>query len=117
MAQDFAKSFYNSKAWRECRASFIAKRVAIDGGLCQTCGSVTGNLGYIVHHDKMWLTPENISDPMVALNHSNLKYDCLTCHNQEKEGKEAEKPRYFFGEHGEIILIPPVKDELILPPY
>jgi hypothetical protein len=106
MAQEFAKPFYNSKAWKECRASFIAKRIAVDGGMCMTCCQ---ELGLIVHH-KIWLTPENIKDPMIALNHDNLKYDCQTCHNQEKEGKEPEPPRYFFGEGGEIFLIPPNKE-------
>ena len=111
MAQEFAKKFYNSKAWKECRASFITMRVSIDGGLCQTCGYVTGNLGYIVHHDKVWLTQENINDPLVTLNHDNLKYDCLTCHNQEKEGQKHEQPRYVFGLNGEVILIKPEKEE------
>ncbi len=110
MAKEFARAFYKSKAWRNCRASFISKRVAIDGGLCQTCGIRTGNLGYIVHHDKVWINESNINDPNVTLNHDNLKYDCQTCHNQEKEGKQ-EQPRYYFGENGEVILIPPVKDE------
>jgi hypothetical protein len=107
MAQEFAKKFYNSKAWKECRASFIAKRIAIDGGMCMTCHK---ELGYIVHH-KTWLTPENISNPMISLNHDKLKYDCLLCHNQEKEGKEIEQPRYVFGVNGEVILIKPEKNE------
>ena len=103
MAQEFAKKFYNSKAWKDCRASFIEERIAIDGGMCMTCHR---KLGYIVHH-KTWLTPENINNPMIALNHDNLKYDCLTCHNQEKKGLESEQPRYYFGEIGEVILINP----------
>lgn len=107
MAQEFAKRFYNSKAWKECRASFISKRVSVDGGMCMTCHK---ELGRIVHH-KIWLTPENINNPMITLNHDNLKYDCQTCHNQEKEGREVEQPRYFFGDGGEIILIPPDKEE------
>lgn len=106
MAQEFSKPFYNSKAWRDCRASFIAKRVAVDGGMCMTCHK---ELGKIVHH-KTWLTPENISNPMISLNHDNLKYDCQTCHNQEKESKEIEQPRYYFGENGEIILIKPIEE-------
>ena len=107
MAQEFAKSFYNSKAWRNCRASFIAVRIAIDGGLCMTCHM---ELGKIVHH-KVWLNESNINNPMIALNHDNLKYDCQTCHNQEKEGKEPEQPRYVFGTNGEVILIPPYVGE------
>lgn len=107
MAQEFAKKFYNSKAWKECRASFIAKRITVDGGLCMTCHK---ELGYIVHH-KTWLTPDNITNPMIALNHDHLKYDCLICHNREKEGQEPEPPRYYFGSHGELILIPPDKEQ------
>lgn len=101
MAQEFAKPFYNSKAWKKCRASFIAYRQSIDGGLCQTCHE---NIGYIVHH-KEWLTPNNINDPEITLNHRNLQYDCLVCHNKEKENGEKEK--YFFGEDGQIYELPP----------
>ena len=106
MAQEFAKKFYNSKAWKECRSSYIAKRLAVDGGMCMTCHR---ELGYIVHH-RTWLTQENINNPMVTLNHDNLKYDCQTCHNQEKEGKEQEQPRYYISNNGEVILIKPEED-------
>jgi hypothetical protein len=101
MAKEWAKQFYNSKAWKECRKSFIQERVSIDGGLCQTCHKEPG---YIVHHNGIWLTPSNITDPVVALNHDNLKYDCLICHNAEKE--QAEKPRYYFDVDGNMVLIP-----------
>lgn len=79
MAQDYARKFYNSKAWKKCRESFISDRIDADGGLCQRCREYTG---YIVHHKKM-LTPENINDAMVTLNHENLEYLCLRCHNDE----------------------------------
>ena len=36
MAREFAKKFYNSKAWRKCRATYIEHRVAVDGGMCET---------------------------------------------------------------------------------
>lgn len=36
MAREFAKKFYNSKAWRKCRTTYIEHRVAIDGGMCET---------------------------------------------------------------------------------
>lgn len=79
MAKEFAKQFYNSKAWKNCRASFISERINIDGAVCQSCKSY---LGYIVDH-KQELTPENINDPDVALSHSNLQYLCLECHNKK----------------------------------
>lgn len=82
MAQDFAKPFYNSARWKKCRAAFIAKRQAIDGGLCQMCRD---SLGYIVHHIT-WLTPSNITNPDIALNDENFMYLCHFCHNKvEKE--------------------------------
>ena len=101
MARDFARAFYNSAKWRKCRESFIKERIAIDGGMCQTCGQVPG---YIVHHT-IWLTPDNINDPDVALNHELLKYDCLECHNREIEGEGG--PRYRFGPDGDVL--PPLK--------
>ena len=78
MAKEWAKAFYKSKAWRRCRASFIADRRRIDGGLCQCCHELPG---YIVHH-KVILTPENINDPEIALNHALLSYECKTCHDE-----------------------------------
>lgn len=106
MAREFSKKFYNSKQWKECRASYISYRQSIDGGLCETCGHATGNLGWIVHH-KVWIDESNINNPEVTLNQDNLKYDCQICHNQEKEGQEQEQPRYIFGLNGEVILIKP----------
>lgn len=82
MAREFAEQFYKSAAWDHCRASFIASRISIDGGLCQRCGTAPG---YIVHH-RTHLTPNNISDPAVALSHDNLEYLCLSCHSLEHLG-------------------------------
>lgn len=96
MAKEFAKPFYNSKQWKKCRASFIAYRKSIDGGLCQTCHD---NLGFIVHHT-IWITPENINDTDITLNHRYLKYDCLVCHNKEKDGEE--ESNYYFGLDGQL---------------
>ena len=99
MAREFAKKFYNSKPWRKCRAAYIAERERIDGGMCETCHEQPG---YIVHHE-VWLTPENINNPDISLNLSLLKYDCLDCHNKEKEGEEEET--YTFDAAGHIFPI------------
>lgn len=105
MAKEFAKAFYNSKRWKRCKASYIAKRKAIDGGLCETCRE---ELGYIVHH-KEELTSENINDPEIALNHDNLKYDCHICHNKENKNEDICEGlvRYEFGPDGDIVPLPP----------
>ena len=80
MAQDFAKPFLHSKAWRKCREGFIAERRLIDGGMCQVCRE---RLGYIVHH-KILLTPQNIQDPEISLNWQHLSYECKPCHDQHE---------------------------------
>lgn len=99
MARDFAAPFYNSTAWRKCRRAFIKIREALDGGMCQICGR---QLGYIVHHT-VWLTPDNINDPDITLNHELLMYVCLDCHNKiEQEGAE---PDYCFDDDGQLVPI------------
>ena len=94
---DYAKPFYDSAKWRQCKNAFIAERRAIDGGLCQRCHK---QYGYIVHH-KEHITPENISDISVILDHNNLEYLCHDCHN--KEHKATHNTRYAFDENGNII--------------
>jgi len=74
--QEFAKSFYKSKAWQACRDSYMASR----SYLCEEClarGVYTP--AEIVHH-VIELTPENIKDPEVALSWSNLRAVCRECH-------------------------------------
>lgn len=99
--REFSSKFYKSALWRKCRQQYIGARIATDGGLCETCHQ---RLGYIVHH-KTWITPENINDPNVTLNQDNLKYDCLVCHNKEKEF-EKEEIKYIFDENGDCVSFP-----------
>ena len=100
MAKEFAKVFYKSRSWRKCRKSYIEQRLAVDGGLCEICRE---RLGYYVHH-KVLLTPDNIDDPMIALNHNLLEYVCKPCHDREEghfldRGPKEEK-RYQFDANG-----------------
>ncbi|MDQ1233338.1 5-methylcytosine-specific restriction protein A [Paenibacillus sp. SORGH_AS306] len=93
--KEFAKKFYKSKAWEKCRQSYI---VSVHG-LCEICGAP----GKIVHH-KIYLTPENINNSMITLNHSNLQLHCQTCHNQEHHGnKEALEKGLIFDNYGNLI--------------
>lgn len=89
MAKVFSESFYNSKAWKKCRASYIRKRIMVDGGMCEKCHEQEG---YIVHH-KILLTPDNINNPGITLNHSNLAYVCKPCHDLE-DGHGVRKKDY-----------------------
>jgi len=70
--------FYTSKAWRKCRITILANA----GGLCQNClkkGLVEPAVE--VHHVKP-LTPDNIDDPRITLDESNLIALCAACHDE-----------------------------------
>lgn len=108
MAKAFAKSFYKSKAWEDCREAYIKYK----GGLCERCladGIISA--GVIVHHKK-YLTPSNISNPSVATDFNNLELLCQACHNKEHHGDDKNKQpkRFLIGANGEIIPLdtPPV---------
>jgi 5-methylcytosine-specific restriction protein A len=91
----FARKFYNSKAWKKCRESYI---ISVHG-MCERCNSP----GYIVHHIE-YLTPENINDPNVTLNHDKLEYVCQDCHNKEHHGdSEPIAEGLIFDEDGNLI--------------
>ena len=108
MAKEFAKEFYASKAWHDCREGYL-KSV---GGLCERCLRSGAYVpGVIVHH-KIRLTPQTILDPAVALNWENLECLCLACHNNEHMGEMKEgtrrkyrvKTRYRIDEFGRVII-------------
>jgi 5-methylcytosine-specific restriction endonuclease McrA len=79
MAKEFAKSFYNSAAWKKTSKAYASSKVYI----CEKCG----HQGYIVHH-KIALTPQNIGNSDITLLWSNLMYLCLECHNRIHAKKE-----------------------------
>jgi len=81
--KEYAKRFYTSNKWKDCRTAY-AKSV---GYLCERC--LKGGIykpGEAVHH-KIHLTPENISNPDVALNWDNLELLCRDCHAVEHNKK------------------------------
>lgn len=73
MAREFAKSFYNSKLWKQTRENILRR----DSYLCVICGSAAEE----VHH-KEHLTPENINNPAISINESNLISLCGDCHKR-----------------------------------
>ena len=93
--KDYAASFYKSKAWQACRASYLSKV----GGLCEDClakGIYTP--AEIVHHI-VEITPANINDPTVTLNHANLRAVCRECHAAEHGARVR---RYKLDELGKV---------------
>jgi len=93
--RDFARDFYNSKAWRETRA-YIFRR---DFGLCVKCP----NVGEIVHHI-VPLTPSNISDPDISLNENNLETVCRDCHATAHGTSSPIDERLSFDEQGNLFV-------------
>lgn len=77
------EKFYTTRAWRKARDAVLKE----SGGLCQICLS-KGLIQPAVHvHHKVHLTPENIDDPMIALDSSNLMALCEECHAEQHRTK------------------------------
>ena len=96
--RDFAKTFYKSQAWKNCRDRY-ARQV---GGLCERClenGMIVS--GEIVHH-KIHLNPANISDESVTLNPDNLVSLCRECHKARHGAREH---RYKVDELGRVEIV------------
>ncbi len=89
--------FYQRKAWKSCKDSYIDKRRLIDGGFCEICGY---RLGEEVDHI-VELNGDNVNDPDIALNHDNLQYLCKECHNMKTFSDNDRS--VFFDENGEPI--------------
>lgn len=87
MATAWAQQFYSSTHWQKCRDGFIAYK----RGLCERClakGIIKA--GRDVHH-KIHLTPQNITDPAIALSWDNLELLCKECHEEEHREKDWKK--------------------------
>ena len=90
-----AMRFYKSKEWLRCRESYISSV----HGICEHCNGA----GYIVDHITE-LNASNIDDPEIALNHDNLQYLCIPCHNIKTFRKhKATRDDVIFDENGNLI--------------
>ena len=109
MAKEFARDFYNSKAWYRTRTAYARSRKY----LCEIClAKGIYKAADIVHH-KIHLTPENINDPKITLNWENLQCVCRACHaevhdmpqyyKQMSAARKFVKKRYFIDENGRVI--------------
>ena len=112
MAKAFARKFYSSKAWQDCRNEY-AKR---QHHLCENClRRGIYKPGVIVHH-KIEIDPITIERPEIALSFDNLELLCRDCHaeaheqsggrwsevNRKKREAKAAGQRYVVGENGKI---------------
>lgn len=72
------EAFYTRQAWRRCRASFLQSK----NGLCEICLK-RGMIVPAMHvHHKVPITPQNLKDPKITLNHENLMALCEECHQK-----------------------------------
>lgn len=99
MAKEYAKSFYKSIQWLQCRESYILSV----NGLCERC-KAKGILepGKIVHHIEH-ITPFNINDTNITLSHDNLEYLCQDCHNKEHHSTDSTEEGLMFDSNGNLI--------------
>ena len=96
--KEYAKSFYQSDAWKKARQTAIKRA----NGLCERCRAAGRFVpGVIVHHKK-YITPGNIHDARVTLALDNLELVCEDCHN--KEHKAVHTPmRYQYDANGNLL--------------
>ena len=76
MAQDFAKAFYDSAAWKKVRTYVLMR----DRYTCTRCGRPAQE----VHHI-MRLSPDNMWNTKITLNPDNLISLCREDHFKEHE--------------------------------
>lgn len=113
MAKPWARSFYSSKTWQQCRNEYAKRRHY----LCENClARGIYRPGVIVHH-VIELDPVNIERPEIALSFDNLELLCRECHaavhdqhggrwakvNEAKRAKRDASNRYTIGENGAVI--------------
>ena len=98
MAKAFARKFYSSKAWQDCRNEYAKQRHY----LCENCmRKGIYKPGEIVHHI-IELDPINIENPEITLSFDNLVLLCRDCHAEEHK-EHSKGRRYVFGDNGEVI--------------
>lgn len=93
--RDFAKQFYSSIAWKECREAY-KKSVGYQCERCKAKGLLSP--AEIVHH-KIHITPHNIKRADIVLNFDNLEALCRKCHG---EVHKRIKKRYRVDKYGRV---------------
>ena len=95
--QDYAKSFYKSKAWQHTREAYLQKV----GRLCERCLKKGLYHPAIIVHHKVYIDPETINNPEVTLCFDNLEALCRECHEDEHTKRIG---RYKVDEDGRVMI-------------
>lgn len=96
--RDRLQWFYNSPAWKDCRAAYAASV----SYLCEDClakGLYVG--GRVVHHVKP-VTLHNVNNPAITLSWDNLRYLCQDCHAARHSRPQR---RYTVDEFGNVFTL------------
>ena len=93
MAKAWARAFYKSRQWRDLRAAVLRR----DLFTCEGCGGRATE----VHHE-IELTPENITDPAVALNGALLHSLCHDCHAALTRRAAESGADFYFDASGQL---------------
>ena len=77
------EAFYTSRAWRRCRESYLQSK----GRLCEICLQ-RGLIEPAMHvHHRQPITPDNLSNPAITLNHANMMALCERCHAEQHHAR------------------------------
>lgn len=99
MAREFAKAFYSSKTWQDCRNRYIKDKHYF----CENCMRRGIYTPAVYVHHIIELDPVNISNPEITLNPDNLEAVCRECH-ADYHDKRKRGRRYRVGPNGEVII-------------
>jgi 5-methylcytosine-specific restriction protein A len=94
MAKEWARQFYNSKAWRETRKQILRR----DLYTCAYCNGRAEEVHHIIE-----LTPGNINDTNITLNPDNLLSLCHNCHTKITKDIGDIVDGYIFDDDGQVI--------------
>ena len=92
-------AFYHSSAWKKSRLSYLESVHYI----CERCGAPAK----VVHH-RHYLNEDNLSDPLITLDHSNLEALCQDCHNREHHLNRKVGAGIAFDADGNLVKEPDV---------
>lgn len=94
MARPFARTFYDSKLWKQQRRHALDR----DRYSCVDCGGRAEEVHHIIP-----LTAQNINDYEIALSLDNLVSLCHKCH-KARHGDSSELPEgYKFDADGQAV--------------
>ena len=94
------QEFYASPEWMECSRAYLAK---VDG-LCEDCARTGTKVPAAIVHHLRPVTPDNVGDPNVTLNETNLRALCRLCHAKRHGAHQGQ--RYFVDRDGFILHLP-----------